>query len=286
MKKFLKLAYNNSILFTETVISVFSVLFFSKFFTRRNFQELIHKKHNHCYIITNGPSLKKVIEEEKEKNIFAGQDIFTVNLLYQTPFFYEIKPANHIIADNAFWDAAWDSRIEGIQSRFKENLLQVTWDMNLFVPSVGFPIIKKILAANEKITLIPYNHTPVTGYKGISHFLYRKNLGMPKPTNVLNVAIFMALNLGYKKLYIYGADHSWMKDLFVDEDNDVCCYENHFYDDVIEPYKMPKGSLAAGLKGIVEAFESYKILDFYAKSINSRIINKTKGSYIDVFDRE
>ena len=286
MKRILKSAYNNSVLLMETVISLFSVFFFSRFFVKRNLRELIYKKHDHCYIITNGPSLKKVFEKEIEKNIFAGQDIFTVNLFYQSTIFYEIKPANHIIADNAFWDVAWDSRIEGIQKTFKENLLRVTWDINLFVPFAGFSILKKILESNEKITLVPYNHTPVGGYKGIAHFLYRKNLGMPRPSNVLNAAIFMALNLGYKKIYIYGADHSWMKDLFVDENNNICCYENHFYDDVINPYKMPKGSLAEGLRGIVEAFESYKILNVYSKSIDSQIINKTKGSYIDVFDYE
>lgn len=286
MKNLLKFTYVKSSLFLESLLSIFSVLFFSKFFMVRNFKELIFKKHNHCYILTNGPSLKKVIEEEKEKSIFAGQDIFTVNLLYQTSFFHEIKPLNHIIADNAFWETPSDKRIEGIQERFRENLLNVNWDMNLFVPSMGFSRIKRILNVNKFIRVIPYNHTPVKGFRTISQFLYKLNLGMPKPSNVLNAAIFLALNIGYKKVYIYGADHSWMKDLYVDEDNDICCYENHFYDDRIEPYKMQKGSLESGLRGIVEALESYKILDFYARSIDSTIINKTKGSYIDVFDKE
>jgi hypothetical protein len=286
MKKFLKLVYSSSVTFMDTLVSIFSVLLFSRFYIFRNLRELIDKKHNHCYIIANGPSLKYVIEDKKESDIFYGQDVFTVNLLYQTPFFFELKPSNHIIADNAFWDTAWDSTIEGIQIGFKENLMNVTWEMNLFVPSIGYPIIKRILAENEKITLIPYNNTPVIGYEKVSYFLYRKNLGMPKPTNVLNVGIFLALNLGYSRLYIYGADHTWMKDLFVDEDNDICCYQNHFYDSEIVPYKMPKGSLAMGLKSIVEALESYSVLNLYAKSINARIINKTRGSYIDIFDKE
>ena len=284
MKKVLKAAYSNSVMFIETVISIFSIFFFSKISFKRNLQEAIYKKHDHCYIITNGSSFKKVIEEEKE--IFDGQDVFTVNLFYESPFFYVIKPSNHIIADSGFWNPSNEDRIISIQKRFKEILLTVTWEMKLFVPYEGLLILKKNIESNKQITLVPYNHTPVKGYNSISHFLYRKNLGMPRPTNVLNAAIFLALNIGYKELYIYGADHSWMKDLFVDEDNNICCYENHFYDATIKPYKMPKGSLAEGLKGIVEAFESYRILNVYAKSLGSRIINKTKGSYIDVFDNE
>jgi hypothetical protein len=104
--------------------------------------------------------------------------------------------------------------------------------------------------------------------------------------NVLNAAIFVALNVGYKKLYLYGADHSWLKDLFVDQDNNICSYQNHFYDDNKIPYKMAKGSLKLGIQGIIDAFESYEILENYSKSINATIINKTQGSYIDIFKYE
>jgi hypothetical protein len=282
MKEFLKSAFSNAVIFSETVISVLSVFFFSSFFGKKNLKEIPKNGNDKCFIITNGSSLRKVLENEKE--IFIDQDVFTVNLFYQTSYFFEMKPSNHVITDNAFWDPPADERIEGIQKRFKEQLLKVTWEMNLFVPAHGIEIIKTILSLNKNITLIPYNMTPVSGIKSISHFLYRHNLGMPKPTNVLNAAIFLTLNMGYKTIYIYGADHSWIQDLFVDEDNDVCCFENHFYDNTRKPYKMPKGSLAEGLKSIVEAFESYKLLDIYSKTINARIINKTKGSFIDVFD--
>jgi hypothetical protein len=283
MKKILKTVYHNAVLFIQTLISILSVFFFSKFSFRRNFTALIKKNHNHCYLIANGPSLKQVFQNEKE--IFEGQDVFTVNLFYETSFFYEMKPKNHIIADSGFWNPTDDPRLIEIHKNFKEKLLKVSWDMNFFVPYAGYAFIKDILKTNNKITIIPYNHTPVSGLKNISHFLYRNNLGMPIPTNVLNATIFIALNLGYKKLYLYGADHSWMKDLFIDEDNDICNYQNHFYDDEVIPYKMKKGSLGEGLKGIVDAFESYKLLEDYSQSIGSKIVNKTKGSYIDVFDR-
>jgi hypothetical protein len=284
MKEILKTAYHASLLFIQTVTSILSVLFFSKIFFRKKLKELVKKKSNYCFLIVNGPSLKEVFKEGT--GIFEGQDVFTVNLFYETHFFEEMKPKNHIIADNAFWMPAEDERIEGIIRRFEQHLLAVTWDMNLHVPYAGFKMISKKLEANKNVKVIPYNHTPVIGYKKISYFLYRNNFGMPRPANVLNAAIFLALNAGYKKLYLYGADHSWLKDLFVDEENNICSYQNHFYDDKKLPYKMVKGTLKIGIQGIIDAFESYEILNDYSKSMEARIINKTKGSYIDIFDFE
>lgn len=284
MKHIMKTAYNIGSDFTQTLISVLSVLIFSKIFFRKNFQKLVNKKYNYCYLIANGPSLKDVFKDGA--GVFELQDVFTVNLFYETHFFEKIKPKNHIIADNAFWLPAEDERIEGILERFEKHFLALSWEINLFVPYAGYKVISKKLEANKNVKVVPYNHTPVSGFKKISYFLYRNNLGMPRPANVLNAAIFLALNAGYKKLYLYGADHSWLEDLFVDENNNICSYQNHFYDEKKVPYKMAKGSLKAGIQGIVDAFASYDILNNYSKSINSRIINKTKGSYIDIFDYE
>ncbi len=283
MKNLFKWAYNQTILFFKTLMSLVSVLFFSSFFAA-----FIHKKNNtdkkQCFVLGNGFSLKKVIDDDA--TIFNDKDVFVVNLFYETTFFDKIKPNNYIIADPAFWEFSNVERIIKIQSDFKKKLAAVSWDMNLFIPNDGFKILSKAFKANDKIKLIPYNRTPVDGYKLVSHFLYKNNFGMPRPTNVLNAAIFLTLNLGYKKINLYGADHSWISDLEVDENNNVCCFQNHFYDDKKELYKMPKGTLAVGLKGIVEAFESYELLEIYSKSINAHILNRTKGSFIDVFDHD
>lgn len=284
MKKIAKYLFNKSLLFIDTLVSVLSVFLFSSFSNKRKLKFIPVKGVEKCLIMTNGVSLKRVLDSGEVN--FSECDIFTVNLFYETNYFFDLKPANHVVTDNAFWDKTNDSRLLGIQERFKEQLLKVTWDLNLFVPFHGANQIKQILQENRNIKIFSYNMTPVSGIKKIAHILYRLNLGMPKASNVLNATIFIALNSGYKSIHIYGADHSWIQDLFVDEDNDVCSFENHFYDNTRKPYKLPKESLADGLRSIVEAFDSYKLLKEYSKSINSKILNKTKGSFIDVFDKE
>lgn len=284
MKKIAKYLFNKSLLFIDTLVSVLSVFLFSSFSNKRKLKFIPVKGVEKCLILTNGVSLKRVLDSGEVD--FSECDIFTVNLFYETNYFFDLRPTNHVITDNAFWDKTNDSRLLGIQKRFKEQLLKVTWDLNLFVPFHGANPIKQILQENKNIKIVSYNMTPVSGIKKIAHILYLLNLGMPKASNVLNATIFLALNSGYKSIHIYGADHSWIQDLFVDEDNDVCCFENHFYDNTRKPYKLPKESLADGLRSIVEAFDSYKLLKDYSKSINSKILNKTKGSFIDVFDKE
>jgi hypothetical protein len=286
MKYFFKWAYNQSVLLIKTIVSLLSIAFFSSFSAALNYKRHSEERKidSNCFIIGNGYSLKQVLADNKD--IFIEKDIIAVNLFYETPFFFNIKPRNYVIADEAFWRPASEERIIGIQNKFKENLLKVTWDMNLFVPNDGYGILLKIINENTKVNLIQYNRTPVSGYNWISHFLYKHNLGMPRPANVLNAAIFIALNLGYKKIHLYGADHSWISDLEVDENNNVCCSQNHFYDEKRELYKLPKGSLSDGLRGIVDAFDSYKLLETYSKYVNSHIVNSTKGSFIDIFDHE
>jgi hypothetical protein len=283
MKSIFKSVNNQLILLSKTTVSLLSVLFFSSFFTAFKFQKY-YKKNDECLLIGNGYSLKEVLE--KNIGLFIGKDVFSVNLFYETAIFSEIKPNNYIIADDAFWKLTSDERLLGIQSSFYKNIAKVTWNMKLFIPNEGYKIILKRLPRNDKIQLLSYNRTPISGYKFISHLLYKLNLGMPRPANVLNAAIFVALNLGYKNIYLYGADHSWMKDLLVDEKNNICCFQNHFYDEKKEIFKIPKGSLSDGLRSIVDAFDSYRQLNIYSEYLKTHIVNKTKGSFIDIFDNE
>lgn len=286
MKKIFKWTYNQTILLFKTLMSLMSVVFFSSFSAALNFKKNYKNTNDNktSYLLGNGFSLKKVFQENP--SMFNDKQVFVVNLFYETPFFEQIKPNNYFIADSGFWEFSNVDRIIKIQSDFKKKLLEVNWNMNLFIPNDGFKILSKTFKANDNIKLIPYNRTPVDGYKFVSHFLYKNNFGMPRPTNVLNAAIFVAINSDYNNIYLYGADHSWVNDLFVDENNDVCCYQNHFYDDKKDVIKLEKGTLADGLRGIVEAFDSYKILNDYAIAQNCKITNKTKGSFLDVFDNQ
>jgi len=114
---------------------------------------------------------------------------------------------------------------------------------------------------------------------------------MPRPHNVMIPSIFIALSLNVKEIALIGIDHSWLKEIYVDEQNNALFFNQHFYDKEISAKKFDKyGKTYLKLHEILmtlsKAFESYHILEEYSKTKNIKIYNCTKGSYIDAFERK
>ena len=283
MKKILKKLFNSTLILCQSLISVISVLIFSSFNLSRKNKKQSFNDNQECFILGNGPSLKQELTENFNFFLARNKNILCVNLLCEDPVFYELKPSYYIITDEGFWNETNDERILNIQKQFVLKMQSVNWDFTLFIPNDGKTYFENKLN-NKFVKICYYNRTPVNGFKCIRHFLYRKDLGMPAPHNVLIAAIFVFINMGYKNINVYGADHSWVADLYVDENNDLWSYQNHFYDDKKVAFKLKKGSLYTGLQGIVKAFESYQLLREYSESIGAKIINRTKKSFLDIFE--
>ena len=117
---------------------------------------------------------------------------------------------------------------------------------------------------------------------------------MPKAQNVLVPSIFNAINMGYKEIRIYGADHSWLECIRVDNQNRVCLTDSHFYDKEkvkLEPWiKATPGrevyKMHEVLRDIAQMFDSYHQIRWYADKVGRRVVNCTKDSFIDAFERE
>ena len=97
--------------------------------------------------------------------------------------------------------------------------------------------------------------------------------------------------MGYTKIYLYGADHSWTKTLDVDNENFVISIQPHYYEDnekelqrVREAYKNLR--LHDVLGSMVVAFRSYWEIKDYAEAIGVEILNHTPGSMIDAFPKK
>jgi hypothetical protein len=171
--------------------------------------------------------------------------------------------------------------------------LKTDWPLDFYTPapSKKYPEWKEKIKNRNNITAHYYNYTPIEGFSFFSHWAYRNNLGMPRPHNVLVPAIMIAINLGYTEIYLWGADHSWLPLITVDENNHALIDNKHFYDEnSSKPEQMNKpGSeyrkLHEILKKLMYSFESYFVIRKYAESRGSKIINATPKSYIDAFER-
>lgn len=235
-------------------------------------------------ILANGPSLK----ESLPQIVFSEkQDIRVVNFFCFSPEFNRLKPSSYIIADPKFF---FDD-LEPHYMQFYEILNNIDWEMTLIVPQINYQAVKKRIN-NPRITIETYYENSYEGYAKLRRYLYKRNLSMPRCQNVVVPAIFVGINEGYKKIEILGVDHSWTKDIRVNDENQVCTISSHFYDDT-EPQLIPWPKTFGGiykmheiLRDLAFMFESYHQLREYSDFVGCKIINNTPASFIDAFERD
>lgn len=238
-------------------------------------------------VMGTGPSLKEAMEHHAD--ILQNTDILAVNYTANTDIYRELKPRLYVLADPHFF--AIDSEgnpSDPIVSRLWGNIASTDWKMTLYVPCRKK--IPESIEKNDNITVKRYNLTPGEGMRGPVHWLYRKGLAMPRPRNVLVASIMVALRDGYRDIYLVGADHSWSRDLRVDEENHVVYVLNHFYKDSDKEHKRidrlyENYKLHEILNSMMIAFRSYHQILRFADEIGAKITNCTPGSFIDAFPR-
>jgi hypothetical protein len=121
--------------------------------------------------------------------------------------------------------------------------------------------------------------------------LYKSYLGGPPMKNVLIASIYLSINIGFKQINLLGSDHSWTSALIVNEMNQVCLADSHFYDKQSvkqKPLRHIYGSeykMHEILRDFALMFEGYHVLNQYANYLGCRVYNKCQNSFIDAFER-
>ena len=235
-------------------------------------------------ILGNGPSLNTTISESAE--FLALHKKLAVNFACNAPVFFDLRPEYYVLADPHFFASGAENVIS-----LWSNLAKVDWQMTLFIPFKKNSSRLSELASNKNIRIERYNLTPIEGFKGFCHKVFRSGLGMPRPRNVLIPSIMLAIAAGFKRIYIAGADHSWMKTISVNDNNEVVSIQPHFYkENEQEKKRVNTEYMHYPLHQIVYsfyvAFKSYFEIKAYADSIGTEIWNITPGSFIDAFPRK
>lgn len=243
------------------------------------------EKGKEIIILGNGPSLRQTIDTEYDWLI--THDLMAVNFAALTADFFKLRPNYYILADNHFFNSLQsDPNVRTVWNSFQK----INWGMTLLVPSKVKHLVIPLTINCPEIKLRFFNLTPIEGFSFITHRLFNAGLGMPRPRNVLIPAIMEAIRMGYEKIFICGADHSWTKTLDVDDDNFVVSVQPHFYEDNEDEYKRVRETYK-GLKlhdvlgSMVVAFKSYWQIVDYAKKKRVTILNSTPGSMIDAFPK-
>lgn len=239
-------------------------------------------------ILGNGPSLRDNLENDLD--FLVNTDTLAVNFFGNTPAFAAVKPRYYLLADPHFFEKA-DS--DPNVARLMENLLGVDYPMTLFVPASAGKTVSRILrkaGGNDNLTVATYHTRPAEGYRWLRHLLMRRRMAMPRPRNVLIPSLMVGIWLGYKDIYILGADHTWLSTLSVNDNNEVVSIQPHFYKEDDREQKRIRTEylrhpLHEVLNSMTVAFESYHRIAPFADSVGCNIYNSTPGSMIDAFRR-
>lgn len=235
-------------------------------------------------ILANGPSLRKVIDEHADS--LSHSRTLAVNFAACAPEFFTLKPDYYVLADPHFFRATADENV----SRLLANLSAVSWPMRLIVDRRYRRLLDKAVTLPQNVRVETFIGNGVEGFGWFENLTYGSGHAMPRPRNVLIPSIMAGIMLGYKTIYICGADHSWMQDLHVTDDNEVVSGMNHFYKESQSEVKRSKNEyrgyrLHQILLSYYTAFLSYHKIERYARRRGIDIFNATPGSYIDAFRR-
>ena len=278
--------------FLEDLYKTFETILKILILSRFRLNNSIKIDSEKAVVLANGPSLNTFLPDYEK---LKGFDVLTVNFFTNSNYFFLIKPKYHIIIAPELWIDDVDSGYYDLRNELFDFLSEnVSWEMNLIIPfgAKKYPFWLKKLECNKKLKIVYINTTPVEGIKFFRHLLYKINLGMPRPHNVVVPSLMTLINFGYKQIYLLGVDHSWLNEITVTETNDVLVCQKHFYDEA-EAVSEPMRKLGRGKRKLHEvlhkfylSFKGYFEIEDYAVKRGTKIYNSTHESYIDAFERK
>ncbi len=269
------------------LMSLIAILLFSSRRTAKKVRKLNDKKNagKKAFVLGNGPSLNKVLATSTLYEELKNSSIIVTNRFAICDGFFSLRPNYYILLDPAFFNEETILGDPSIQNMY-EALNRIDWPMSLFISYHANDIVLAKYLHNNNIKIIRYNDTTIVGSDGFQNYMYRHCLGIPSSRNIVIPAIMMMINLGFGSIYLYGVEFSWTKNIDVDPNNNKAFLNNsHFYNskDVLH---YDKGWFKWYLEAIVEMLTGLEKVETFAKSRDVKIINRTKGSFIDVFEYE
>lgn len=282
MKQFLK----KIILFIKTILGLLEWFFQQIINWSWTYSRIERRQERKMRILANGPSLN---DEIQELDFDEDCDYCMVNFSVMQPLFAQVKPSIYVLADPLFFTKVLVEKNNDLLAKFN----CVDWKMALYVPTSVHSNARKLFAHNKNIEIktLPASLSSLVTSRKIRVSFYKRGMACPILQNVLVGAIYASIMKGYKNICLYGVGHSWTSQIAVDELNRVCLKDVHFYNPnatmkpwVIngEPFRMHEV-----LRALAQMFDSYWEIRALIEDLGDvRIVNKTKESFIDAFERD
>lgn len=252
------------------------------------------RKCNRLVLIGNGPSLIKTMDQYSDQ--LAKSECIMVNWSASSPLYEQIEPSIYVLSDANFAHRTID---EKSVNNLIDNIAQkTTWPLTIVVPDTfGSWWAENILCANPNINIEYSRGGWCEMYDEESLFRsFETNAIVPPSYTVLTFSLYLAIYWGYPEIYIVGADTSFIKDAYVDQQtNQLFTVDTHFYNN---NEVRPEGLISAKqgrpfnktMLALAEQFHSvmyeYNLLNRYAQWKGLKVYNASEFSMIDCFERK
>ena len=255
---------------------------------------LSDEKTEPIHVIANGPTFRdtcKYIDQIPGKTMMCNFALNSFELfvpdyyVFADPAFLCIDPDYR--GEMYYYVKETNSDQEELFEKFhqlREKLFKIDKKMSIICPA-GLNFEQSICNPNLSWIYVNTPYIPIDIKGALKR--WKENRAAPRIQGIIVLEIFAALQLGYKTIYLHGCEQSniYGGALKMNQDNNKISYMNsHFYEKNYEVSLKGVGMLEA-LRAEEILFTSLYELQDYSKHLNARIINMSKNSWVDCFER-
>ncbi len=275
-----------------------TAFYFAVMAVKENFRNYVGRAgtvgnpHPVMAILGNGPALGHELPHLLASGALRERDVMAVNYFALDERFEAVRPAYYVLSDPMFFRDS--PQRERVAELYRTLNARVAWPMHLYVQYYN-PERFDYRAAlpNPNIRIIPFHTQVYRGFPSLNLRLFRRGLGSANYGTVVQVCEYIALLLGYRTVELYGVDHTLLDGLTVDEANRLCRIDRHYYDTtpaapqpIFQKVPPRPYTVASYLAEVADLFHGHEVLRDYAAWLGARIVNRTRGSMIDAYERD
>jgi hypothetical protein len=230
--------------------------------------EIFRDRHKgkRCFVIGNGPSLKK-----QDLSSIVNEVTLVTNSFYLHPLVGDTwQPTYYFLSDPQYFDGTLElSEMKAIASR---------------ITSAPFFVPFYARQALQDSQVLPSERTyyVAAGGERLDQFQDRPDFTTITPgmQTVVQLAMMAAMYMGCTTIYLMGLDHDWLSHF----GEEVHFYNEHEADPQPDGQVGPWTYLSL-MEAMTMMWQHYLMLKRIARNTGIKIINCTDGGFLDVFER-
>ncbi len=230
----------------------------------------IHDKER-CFILACGPSINN-----QNLKFLKGEKCIAVSRFYLHPDFQIINPAYYCIAPYhlPISEVGWQNLMKDIEKNVTSSMF---FSMSDYVRNQK----KNMFLSHKKYFIDFSNNSNINS-------LISSKCELSKPLlpiqNVIHMALYVAIFMGFKEIVLLGCDHDWILHLnksrhFYKEKDDVLVKNGY------NEWLLAEQDLESHFRSYVRVWQIYKAIKVIADRNKISILNATEGGLLDVFKR-